>query len=242
MYNNRVRNFELPENLFSNLGEIKSRKLEKKSAPILVKNAPVINDYQFDTDIKLTNYSSRKEYRDRIDRMYEEIKEITPIDNEIDDILYFNNYVEKGIVVKPKVTSLKQFWTEYRLINNEKTDNKKSNNSDSMITISSNSISKSGEELDSFDKLFEALSERVSEINRYIDELKEMRIAIDKTSQKLEDDREKLANERSQFNTYKQKEETKLNKEKENLKVNFNKLQTMINDIDKKLVNIDKEN
>lgn len=242
MYNNRVRNFELPENLFSNLGEIKSRQLEKKSTPTLGAKDPVISDYKFDTDVKLTNYSSRKEYRDRIDRMYEEIKEITPIDNEIDDVLYFNNYVEKGIVVKPKVSSLKQFWTEYRLINNEKTDTKNSFESSSMITISPSSTSRAGEELDSFDKLFEALSERVSEINRYIDELKEMRIAIDKTSQKLEADREKLASERSQFNTYKQKEETKLNREKENLKVNFNKLQTMINDIDKKLVNIDKEN
>ena len=29
MYSNKVRNIELPENLFSNLGELKSKKLEK---------------------------------------------------------------------------------------------------------------------------------------------------------------------------------------------------------------------
>jgi len=232
MYN-RIKNFELPENLFSNLGEIKSRKIESKQTPSIIKEEP--QDYKFiNANVKLTNYSSRKEYRDRIDRMYEEIKEIIPIDNEIDNILYFNNYVEKGIVVKPKVSSLKQFWTEYRLINNEKTDK---NN-----FVKPNQKNEKPKDLDNFDKLFEALSQRVSEINQYIDELKEMRMNIDKTSKKLEADKEKLANERSQFNTYKQKEETKINKEKENLQINFNRLQTIINDLDQKLVNIDKEN
>ena len=32
----------------------------------------------------------------------EDIKDIKPIDNEIDNVLYFNNYIEKGIVIKPK--------------------------------------------------------------------------------------------------------------------------------------------
>lgn len=231
MYNNRVRNIELPENLFSNLGEIKSKRIETKPTPRPIDDTSVITNYKTDTGIKLTNYSSRKEYRDRIDKMYESIKEIVPIDNEIDNILYFNNYVEKGIVVKPKISSLKQFWTEYRLINNEKTNQKPTVKLRKEINIE--------KDLDNFDKLFEALSQRVSEINQYIDELKEMRNNIDKTSKKLEADKEKLANERSQFNTYKQKEETKLNKEKENLKINFARLQTIIDDLDTKLVSID---
>lgn len=248
MYNNRVRNIELPENLFSNLGEIKSRKIEIKESPLDMPQSPLTDEYQFDTDIKLTNYSARKEYRDRIDRMYEDIKEIIPIDNEVDNILYFNNYVEKGIVVKPKISSLKQFWTEYRLINNEKTSPKLqiSNNiipKEEKIEKKKNTkahyIKTQNEQLDSFDELFEALSIRVSEINNYIEELKEMRINIDKTSKKLETDKEKLAIERSEFNTYKQKEENKINKEKENLKINFDRLQTIIDDLDKKLVSID---
>lgn len=232
MYNNRVRNIELPENLFSNLGELKSKKIEKKEE---LKFVPREFDYRVSNDIKLTNYSERKEYRNRIDKMYEDIKEIIPIDNEIDNVLYFNNYVEKGIVVRPKVTSLKQFWTEYRLISNEKTDKK------TQIKPKLNySLDLKKKELDDFDELFEALSERVTEINKYIDELKEMRVNINKTSKKLEEEKEKLNNDRTQFNTYKQKEETKLNKEKENLKINFSKLQTIINDLDKKLVDIDK--
>ena len=242
MYNNRVKNIELPENLFSNLGEIKSRTIEKKifSSPMV--KEPIINNYSYDPNVKLTNFSNRKEYRDRIDKMYEDIKEIVPIDNEIDNVLYFNNYVEKGIVVKPKVSSLKQFWTEYRLINNEKIEknSKFTSATSTKIKIRENSIN--DKELDSFDQLFEALSERVTEINNYIDELKEMRASIDKKTQKLEADKQKLATDRAEFNTYREKEELKLNKEKENLKINFSRLQTIIDDLDKKLDSIDQEN
>ena len=91
--------------------------------------------------------------------MYEDIKDINPVDNEIDNVLYFNNYVEKGIVIKPKVSSLKQFWTEYRLIKNEKR------------TSHYHLKSKESKNLNNFDELFEALSIRVTEINKYIDEL-----------------------------------------------------------------------
>ena len=245
MYNSsRIRNLELPENLFSNLGETRSRELEKKDfIPPIIENPvisnlefPVISDFSLENDVKLTNYSNRQEYRERIDKMYEELKEITPIDNEIDELLFFNNYVEKGIVVKPKVSSLKQFWTEYRLIHNEKTTRV-----EPLKTINSKQVEKTEEEMDSFDKLFEALSARVIEFNKYIDELKEMKASIDKTTKKLEADKEKLENERQEFNTYKQNEESKLNKDKENLKINFSRLQTIINDLDKKLVSFDNE-
>ena len=201
MYNGRMRNLEMPENLFSNLGvgNFSSR----------VNNVQTYNnDKEFYSqnvkeDVKLVNYSQKNEYRDRINKMYNEIN-IKPIDDEVSDSLYFNNYVEKGIVVKPKVSALKQFWTEYRLIDNEKN-----------LVVEK----KDSENLANFDDLFDALSIRMSEINGYIDELKEMRINIDKTNKKLEADIEQLANERSQFDTYKQKEETKLNAEKENLKL-----------------------
>ena len=168
-------------------------------------------------------------YEDKV--VYEDIKEIIPIDNEIDNVLYFNNYVEKGIVVRPKVSSLKQFWTEYRLINNEKADKKHYHH-----TLPNK---KQEQSLDNFDELFDALSQRVSEINKYIDELKEMRNHINMTSNKLEKDKEKLADERKQFLDYKKSEEHKIKEEKENLKINFARLQTIIDDLDKKLVSID---
>lgn len=235
MYNSRIRNFELPENLFSNLGEIKSRKIEKESNNTFIKELkPNITSYKSENEPKLTNYSNRKEYRDRIDKMYEEMKEIKSIDAEIDNILYFKNYIEKGIVVKPKVSSLKQFWTEYRLISNEKItekDNKKTKK-----------IQGQSHELDNFDQLFEALSQRVSEINKYIDELKEMRASIDISNNKLEKEKEKLSEERKKFLNYKKEEENKLKEEKETLKINFSRLQTIIDDLDKKLVSIDETN
>lgn len=221
MYNGRMRNLEMPENLFSNLGvgNFSSR----------VNNVQTYNnDKEFYSqnvkeDVKLVNYSQKNEYRDRINKMYNEIN-IKPIDDEVSDSLYFNNYVEKGIVVKPKVSALKQFWTEYRLIDNEK---------NSVVE------KKNSENLANFDDLFDALSIRMSEINGYIDELKEMRTNIISTTNKLEEDKEKLNLERIEFNKYKQREESKINKEKESLKVNFSRLQTIINDLDKKLEDLE---
>lgn len=222
---NKVRNIELPENLFSNLGEMKSKKieLEKKERKT---ESKFIEDYQKDNDIKLTNFKKHNEYRNRIDKMYEDIKDIKPIDSEIDNVLYFNNYTEKGIVVKPRVSSLKQFWTEYRLINNEK-------------TIQKNPNTTTNKKLTDFDTLFDELSARVSEINKYIDELKEMRLSIDKSTEELEKDKEKLSTEKQKFLDYKNKEQSKIKEEKETLKINFERLQTIINDLDKKLESID---
>lgn len=223
MYHNGMKNIEIPENLFSNLGELKSKQLEKErlATEQMSEQNPEKND------IKLTNFSNRKEYRKRINRMYEDIKDIKPIDHEVADVLFFNNYIEKGIVIKPKISSLKQFWTEYRLINNEK--HKKP-------------IMEKGKEEQStnFDELFEALSMRVHEINKYIDELKAMRKNMDISSTKLEEDKEKLSNEKKKFLDYKNTEETKIKEEKETLKINFERLQTIIDDLDKKLESIDK--
>ena len=225
---NRLRNIELPENLFSNLGET------KKFKPSINNSEELIKNYNLDNDLKLTNYSNKKEYRNRINKMYENIKDITPIDNEIDNVLYFNNYLEKGIVVKPKVSSLKQFWTEYRLINNEKNNLKKS-----KIHLSEKH-KHNNKELTNFDELFEALSLRVTEINKYIDELKEMRTNIDISSNKLEIDKEKLQEEKQKFLEFKQVEENKIKEEKESLKINYDRLQTIIDDLDRKLNEIEK--
>lgn len=241
MYSNRMKNLNLPENLFSNLGELKSKELATKKIleeqEEMENEDTTTNDYSQDISVKMTNYADHQEYRDRIDKMYEEIKGIVPIDSEIDDTLFFNNYVEKGIVVKPKIASLKQFWTEYRLISNEKINEKNEPIHQEL---------QDSREISDLDMLFESLSKRVTEINQYIDELKDMRINMDKASQKLEEDKEKLeqdkedlANERLEFNDYKQQEETKIANDKENLKINFERLQTIIDDLDKKIVSID---
>ena len=172
--------------------------------------------------------------------MYEDIKDITPIDNEIDNVLYYNNYIEKGIVVKPKKESIKQWWTEYRLINNERKlpkyhlENRKNHlkkKTEKEIKV---------KELNNFDELFESLSQRVTEINRYIDELKEMRTNINISSSKLKEDKEQLKQDKKDFLSYKREEEEKIKQEKESLKINYDRLQTIIDDLDKKLNEIDK--
>ena len=231
MYNGRMKNIEIPENLFSNLGETRSKKLnqnrvnnsfEEKVSPSIKKI-----EQAKESNVKMTNFSKHKEYRNRLGKMYEGIKNIRPIDSEIDNVIYFNNYTEKGIVVKPKVSSLKQFWTEYRLIDNEK----------KSPTPYKTEVTE--QKLTDFDELFEALQMRVTEINKYIDELKEMRSNIEKTSNELEKDKEKLSNEKQKFINYKKNEETKIKQEKENIKINYDRLQTIIDDLDKRLESID---
>ena len=214
MYNTKIRNIEIPANLFSNLGE-NSIKKEKSSI------------HPEENNIKLTNFSKRNEYRDRITKMYKDLKDIKPIDNEIDETLYFNNYIEKGIVIKPKISSLKQFWTEYRLINNE-------------VSQEQEQPKEIKRSFDNFEELFNALLSRVEEINKYIDELKEIKNTIDETTIQLQEDQAQLKAERKEFLNYKKQEENKIQEEKENLKINFERLQTIIDDLDKKLESVDK--
>ena len=94
--------------------------------------------------------------------------------------------------------------------------------------------------LNNFDELFEALYQRVTEINKYIDELKEMRTNINISSNKLEEDKEQLKQDKKDFLSYKREEEEKIKQEKESLKINYDRLQTIIDDLDKKLNEIDK--
>ncbi len=224
MYNNnRIKNIELPENLFSNLGKVKPKNVER-NIPIIEEKSKFAENYEKENDIKLTNFSRQTEYRDRITKMYEDLKNIKPIDNEIENIAYFNNYVEKGIVIKPKVSSLKQFWTEFRLINNEKNN------------LPEISIGKT--ETDDFEALFDALSIRINEINKYIEDLREMKNSINSTKTQLKEDKERLKMEKKEFQSYKQTEENKIKEDKENLKINFERLQTIIDDLDKKLGSI----
>lgn len=221
MYNNRMKNIELPENLFSNLGKIAPIHKEE------TEEQKMIRDYEEDSNVKLTNYNKHNEYRERITKMYNDLDNMKPIDSEIDNVLYFNNYVEKGIVVKPKLTSLKQFWTEYRLINNEK-------NTEPLLK-------KENLPLNEFDHLFDELSVRVKEINNYIDELKGMKNNIQNTALQLKVDKERLQNEKVEFANYKEEEENKIQGEKEALKINFERLQTIIDSLNKKIESINEE-
>jgi len=127
---NVVRKVDMPANLFSNLGG------KDYSIPTPVNNiiktnnelAEDMKEYYESGDIKLNSLSNQKKYRDRLNRIYENLKGLNPIDTEIKDTIFTSNYIEKGIVIKPTIQELKQFWTEYRLMHNEKkTEEKKYN-------------------------------------------------------------------------------------------------------------------
>lgn len=71
----------------------------------------------------MRSYYSNKDYRDRIGTLYDKLQKIRPNDN-INRVLYTDNYIERGVAVKGNVPSFKQTWTEYRLMYNEKKERK----------------------------------------------------------------------------------------------------------------------
>lgn len=233
---NMTRALEMPANLFSNLGGKDFKLTIPKESNNIVKTnnelAEDMKEYYESGDIKLNKLQNQKNYRDRLNRMYESFKGLKPIDGEIEDTIFTSNYIEKGIVIKPTIEEMKQFWTEYRLMNNEKnTMAEKDNVYNNPTTLYTNISSTPSE----FDELFDKLTKKVEEINIYIDELKEMKESIDKSNMEIQRNKEELELDRQRFLNYKQEEEEKIRKEKENLKINFNKLQTIIDSLDTKL-------
>ena len=147
---------DMPANLFSNLGgkSFATKINEPQSNSNIVKTnnelAEDMKEYYQNGDIKLNKLSNQKQYRNRLNKMYESLKGLSPIDSEVKDTLFTSNYIEKGIVIKPTIEEMKQFWTEYRLMNNEKTkEQKRYNNPTSLYT---------NKESDEFDVLFDKLT------------------------------------------------------------------------------------
>lgn len=235
---NTVRKIDMPANLFSNLGakDFKTPIHPRYEEPIenIIKTnndlAEDMKEYYESGDIKLNRLNNQKNYRERLTKMYENLKGLKPIDGELAETIFTSNYIEKGIVIKPTIQEMKQFWTEYRLMNNEK-NTKVEKNYDNPVSLYTNVESTPSE----FDELFDKLTRKVDEINIYIDELKQMKDSIVKSNEEIEKDREELELDRQKFLNYKQEEEEKIRKEKENLKINFNKLQSIIDSLDMKL-------
>ncbi len=203
-------------------------------------------------------YKEHKDYRSRIKSLYSNLEGIKPIDNEIDNSLYLDNYYEKGLAVKPSISSLKQIWVEYRLIYNEyekKKEGKKEmfnteiydskkelkNLIDKQVVSSNNEIFKPVKNsyvLDNFDEIYDRLAKRVDGANKYIDDLKKMKEDLHHSNDELEVERRELEKERKDFNTYRQEEEKKLAMEREKIEANSKKLQDLIDGFENKLNDI----
>ena len=149
------------------------------------------------------NTLNKEEYRKRINKLYSSIGMVLPIDNEINNVIYFDDYNEVGLVLNKKDVSLKQIWTEYRLLYNEKKNCEDKIMENSFV-------------LDNFDELFDRISKKVDGIDNYIKELNEMKKENDTKLFALKSSIDSFEEEKIQFENYRRNEMLKLdNKEKE---------------------------
>ena len=98
------RRLEIPRNIFEN--------------PYTGNNTES-NELDIDNNEEDRSRDNR-EYRNRLKSLAEDIKGIKPIDKEIPDTIYINYYNEMGMLLKSKLSTLKQLWVEYQLIYNER--------------------------------------------------------------------------------------------------------------------------
>ena len=170
----------------------------------------------------LRNYNSyskinRKNYRDKMNELYDNINYVKPID-DINDVIYFNNYDEVGIVVNKNDVSLKQIWTEYRLIFNEKVKESDNVMEDSFV-------------LDNFDVLYDKLNKKVDGFDKYVNELNSLKKENDNDNGNLKTMKESLEKEKMEFENYRAKEIERLNK----LELEVNDKLNRVNELIKKL-------
>lgn len=168
------------------------------------------------------NNLNKEDYRNRINRLYNDVGSVKPIDNEINNVIYFNNYNEIGLVLNKKNVSLKQVWTEYRLLYNEKQKD---------VDIMESSFV-----LDNFDELFEKLSKKVDGVDNYINELNSMKNNIDNESMKLEYSRESLELDKVAFDNYCKEQTKKLDNREKELNDKLLKVDNLIKKLDEKMV------
>lgn len=174
----------------------------------------------------LRNYNNfakinKKNYRDKMNDLYDDIKGVEPID-DINDIIYFNNYDELGIVINKNNVSLKQIWTEYRLIFNEKAKENDNIMEDSFV-------------LDNFDILYDKLNKKVDGFDKYVNELNLLKKEIDNDNGSIKTMRDNLEKERLEFESYKSREIERLNKLELEVNDKLNRVNELIKKLDEKM-------
>ena len=177
----------------------------------------------------LRNYNSyskinRKNHRDKMNELYDNINYVKPID-DINDVIYFNNYDEVGIVVNKNDVSLKQIWTEYRLIFNEKVKESDNVMEDSFV-------------LDNFDVLYDKLNKKVDGFDKYVNELNSLKKEIDNDNGNLKTMKESLEKEKMEFENYRAKEIERLNKLELEVNDKLNRVNELIKKLDEKMEQI----
>jgi len=161
------------------------------------------------------NKFKKDEYRKRINKLYNDIGDVKPIDGDINNVIYFNDYAEVGIIVNKSDISLKQIWTEYRLLYNEKQKDIEDNKENSFV-------------LDNFDVLFERISKKVDGIDKYIDDLNSIKKEIDADSLNIENSKANLEMEKIKFENYRHEEIARLEQKEKELNDKLEKLNKLV--------------
>lgn len=182
----------------------------------------------FIEELKAYNKNSkinREDYRNRIEKLYNDVGGIKPIDNEINNVIYFDEYDEIGLVLNKKNVSLKQVWTEYRLLYNEKLK-------DDDVIMDNSYV------LDNFDEIFDKLSKRVDGVDKYIQELNFMKQEVKDNSLKLDYSRENFEQEKNNFENYCRKQTEMLEKKEKELNEKIARVDFLLSQLDDKMNNL----
>lgn len=174
----------------------------------------------------LRNYNSLNKinkinYREKMDNLYNNLKDIKPLDN-INDVLYFDDYNELGISIEETNISLKQIWTEYRLIYNE-------------YQKEGDNIMENSFVLDNFDILYDKLNKKVEGFDKYINELNSLKKEIDTDNDNIKIEKEELKQAQKDFENYKLQEIEKLNKRELEIANKLNRVNDLIKKLDEKM-------
>lgn len=207
----------------------------------------IIEDDYMEEDEEERSKTNR-EYRNRLKSLAEDIKDIKPVDKDIPDTIYVNYYNEMGMLLKSKLSTLKQLWLEYQLIYNErqvkngnefKYEDALEKEVESLNNVEEYPLDSLTDNISSdFDGLLDSLSNRIENINSYLNELRELKEDNnnhDYAKIDIEDEKEKLRLEKEEFEKYKKEEEERIEDEKKELQVHFNKFQAIVDSFDKKI-------
>lgn len=177
--------------------------------------------------------------RNKVNELYQTIYFIKPLETKDIEVLYTNNYLEKGVPGPKNIKVFKQLWTQYRLVFNEKENKTMTKIKDSYVLIN-------------FDDIFTKLSKKIDGFDSYIQELKTMKNNLNVSNKKLENDKDnfelyiadekkKIETAKKEFEMIKKAQEEKIEIAKKEIDNNFKKLQDLIDKFNEKVDNFEQQ-
>ena len=209
-----IKKVDLPDSMISFLGEAKKAK---------VSNNIIMGLKGY--------YNDPVAYRNKVESLYKNLNGIKPIDFKINNVLYLNNYLEKGIELTADKNEIKQTWMEYRLIYNEQ-QKEKNDMMDEEVNVDDSFI------LNNFDEIFDRLSTKIDGVGKYVEELNNMKNRLEDNSFNVEKRQEDLEQEKANFEKYKKEKILELDKREEEINKKALKLENLIKAFDLKVSDI----